>query len=122
MTIESLKSEEKDRPRLDAYFWAIALIWAGLIFAADSAGWLPEIGAASAWSWIFLGAGAVGLLLNFYSLSSPQLAKPTGWDYFWAGLLLAIGLGGFLNVDVALPVLLIVVGFAALGNALFRRH
>lgn len=122
MTTESLKTEEKGPPRLDAYFWAVALIWAGLVFAADSADFLPEIGASTAWSWIFLGAGAVGLLLNFYSLSNPDLAKPTGWDYFWSGLLLAIGLGGFLNVDVALPVLLLVVGFAALGNALFRRQ
>lgn len=108
-------------PRLDSYFWAIALILAGIFFGAESIGILPQIGSANPWSWLFLGAGIVGLGLDLFSLSSEKYAEPSLWDWIFAALLFAIGLGGFLGVDIALPVVLIVVGAAALLSQLLQR-
>ncbi len=109
-------------PRLDAYFWAGAMIWAGLIFGAESLGVLPQIGEAGAWTWIFLGAGLGGLGLSLYSLSSPDYASPTAWDWIFGAVLVAIGLGGFFGLDIALPVILIGIGVAALAGQLLRRN
>ena len=44
MTIEQNESERKERQRLEGLWWAVVLIWAGLIFGADSMGLLPQIG------------------------------------------------------------------------------
>ena len=38
MTTEQKKSQKKERQRLEALWWAGALIWAGLVFGADSLG------------------------------------------------------------------------------------
>lgn len=107
-------TQEEKLPRLDNYFWALALILAGVFFGADSIGFLPQIGSASAWSWLFAGAGIVGLGLSFYATSSNEFSNPTTWDWIFGALLFAVGLGGFLGVDIAIPIVLIVLGVAAL--------
>ncbi|NIS80714.1 MAG: hypothetical protein GTO14_11005 [Anaerolineales bacterium] len=108
--------------RLDAPFWTGALIWAGLVFGAENLGFLPQIGKASAWSLIFLGGGIAGLGLSLYSLSAVKYSNPTTWDWIFGAVLLAVGLGGFLGVDIGLPVILIVAGLATLVNAFMRRQ
>lgn len=108
-------------PRLDQYFWAIALILAGAIFGADALGLLPTLGRGDAWSWLFLGAGILALALSLYSVTSERHARPTPWDWVFGGILTTIGLGSLLGVDVGLPVLLIVAGVAALASLLMRR-
>jgi hypothetical protein len=122
VNIEQEESQKDERPRLDAFYWAAALIWIGLIFWADSQGWQPQIGESSAWTWIFLGGGVAGLALNFFSYSSPQYATPTGGDWFWSGLLLVLGLGGFITFNIPWPLVLAVVGVVFLVNAWMRHH
>lgn len=114
-------SQKEARKRIDAIYWAGVFIWAGLVFGADSLGILPQIGGASAWSWVFFGAGLYALVGNLYRATSPDWPAPTGWDYIWAAILLIIGLGGIFNVDVAFPVILIVIGVAFLASTLFGR-
>jgi len=121
MTIEQDTSQQEGRRRIDAIYWAGVFIWAGLVFGADSLGFLPQIGGASAWSWVFAGAGLCALLGNIYRAASPDWPNPTTWDYIWAAILLIIGLGGVFNVDVGFPVILIVIGVALLANMLLRR-
>ena len=103
--------------RLDVYFWACALIWAGLVFGADSLGVLPQIGQANAWSWVFLGAGVFGIALNFLSQSSPNISNPTAWDWGWAILFLLIGAGGFITFNVPGWLFLIAIGVLILLGA-----
>ena len=123
--LEALKAEEstiaehKDRKRLEAIWWAGALIWAGLIFAADSLGFLPHIGESDAWTWVFLGAGLFGTLGNLYRVANPASPNPTAWDYLWAGGLLVFGLGGISPVDIFWPIVLILVGMVILTGTLF---
>ena len=113
---------ESKLPRLDNYFWALALIVAGLVFGAESLDFLPEIGSASTWSWVFLGAGIVGLGLNFYSTTAAAYQAPSTWDWIFTAFLFAVGLGGFLGVDIAFPIILIVLGTAALLGMFSRKE
>ncbi len=122
MTIEPEENQKETRPRLDAFYWAAALIWIGLMFWADSLGILPQIGESSAWTWIFLGGGVAGLLLNFYSYSAPQYANPTSGDYIWSGILLLFGLGDLTAFTIPWPLILVVVGVIFLANSLLRHR
>jgi hypothetical protein len=115
------QSVQEQRKRIESLWWAGVLIWAGLVFAADSLGILPQIGEADAWSWVFLGAGLYGMLGNLYRVTSLDHPNPTAWDYVWSGFLLIVGLGGLTAVDVFWPVVLIVVGAATLVSALRQR-
>jgi hypothetical protein len=122
MTTEQTTTQEEALPRLDKIYWALALIWVGLVFGADSMGILPQIGGSSAWTWIFLGGGIAGLLLSLYSLSSPDYATPTTWDYIWSGLLIILGLGSFTTINISWwPLVLILIGVVSVANILMRR-
>ena len=105
---------------LEAIYWGGVIIWAGLVFGADSLGILPQVGGASAWSWVFLGAGLYALLGALFRITSPDYPNPTTWDWVWAGILIILGLGGFFSFNIAWPFLLVLVGVAILGKALLR--
>lgn len=121
MTIEQKMMESKERKRLEGLWWAVALIWAGLVFGAESMGFLPQIGEADAWSWIFLGAGLFGTLGNLYRVTSQHIQTPTTWDWIWSGILLIIGVGGFTPVNFSWPLILILVGGVILVKGLGHR-
>jgi hypothetical protein len=120
-TLERRHGERKERRRLAGLWWAVVLIWAGLVFGADGMGLLPQIGDADAWSWIFLGAGTLGMLGALYRLISPSVADPTTWDWVWASFCLIIGLGGFTTLDIAWPLVLILAGGMILVDVSWRR-
>jgi hypothetical protein len=113
--------ERQERRRLETMWWAGALIWAGLVFAADSLGLLPQIGESDAWTWVFLGSGLYGLLGSLYRVISPDSPNPTAWDYIWSGCLFIIGLAGMSPVDIFWPLILVLVGVVILAEALFQR-
>jgi hypothetical protein len=121
MATETDDMVEAQTKRIETLYWAVVFLWAGLIFGLDSLGLLPHVGGANAWSWVFAGAGLLALLGNIVRVSSVDWPNPTTWDYIWAAVLLIVGLGGFINVDIAFPLILIVVGIAFLGNLLFDR-
>jgi hypothetical protein len=122
MTIEQEESQKKAIRHLEAIYWGGVILWAGLVFGADSLGYLPQIGGADAWSWVFAGAGLYALLGGIYRLASPDWPNPTAWDYIWAGVLLIIGLGGFFNLEIAFPLILVLIGLIILGSILLRRN
>ncbi len=121
MTTAQKKDEKKERQRLEALWWAGSLIWAGVVFGADGLGFLPQIGQADAWSWIFFGAGLYGTQGNLYRASSADYPNPTTWDYLWAGFLLLVSLGGVIGIDIFWPSVLALVGVAILGDVLRSR-
>lgn len=126
-TIEELKSEQEllrekaERKRLESFWWAAVIMWAGLIFLAEYLEILPEIGEAGAWSWIFLGAGILGIVGALIRALSDNLPWPTSWDVIWSTGFLIIGATGFFGGGVAFPIALIVVGMVILVNVLLRR-
>lgn len=121
-TIEQKYSERKERRRLEGLWWAVVLIWAGLVFLADSMGLVPQIGDADAWSWIFLGAGMLGILGSLYRLTSANVPNPNTWDWIWGSFCIIIGLGGFTTLNIAWPLILILVGGVILVTVLLRRY
>jgi hypothetical protein len=120
MTTTKYKVKVKNgtKQHLETMYWGLVFIWAGIIFAADSADILPSVSEANAWSWVFFGAGAISLVGNVSRMMTLTLPNPTTWDYAWSTLLLAIGLGGILNADMFGPVLLLVIGVAVLAKTL----
>jgi hypothetical protein len=97
------------------------LVWAGLIFGADYFGYLPQIGNAITWSWIFLGAGVYGLLINFIRIFSERISNSTSWEWIWAAIFLLFGLAGFITFSIPWWLFLILIGVAILGSAFIRR-
>ena len=115
----TVQTEEKKF--IDAIFWGGILLWAGLIFGLDTLGYLPQIGQASAWSWIFLGAGGYGLLISIIRLVTDSFSSPSTWDWDWSIIFLIIGLAGFIAISVPWWLILILIGVVILGSALRNR-
>lgn len=126
-TIEELKDEQEllrekaNRKRLESFWWAAVIIWAGLILLAEYLEILPQIGKADAWSWIFLGAGLFGFAGAAIRGLSTNMPNATGWDIFWSAVFFIIGATGFFGSGIAFPIALMVVGGAILFNMLFGR-
>ena len=112
----------KDSKKLDSYFWGGVLLWAGLVFGGEAMGLLPQIGNATGWSWVFLGAGLLSIALNLVSLASETFEDPTTWDWIWGVIFALIGLGGFTKLDISWPLIIILVGVGILVKAFFRRE
>jgi hypothetical protein len=109
------------RQRLKGLWWAFVLIWAGLIFGAESLDLLPQIGAGDVWSWIFTGAGLLGILGAIYRVATSDVPSPTTWDWVWGGFCLIIGLGGFTRLEISWPLILILSGVAVLASSFWNR-
>lgn len=105
---------------INAIYFGGVLLWAGIVFAADSLGYLPQIGFSSAWSWFFLGAGLFSLVGNLVRQVSPGILNPSAFDYIFGLVLLAIGIGGFTSLYIALSLLLVLVGGAILYSVISR--
>ena len=123
MTTEQEVIEQKSEKKyLDAIFWGGAFLWAGLVFGLDTFDYLPQIGEASVWSWVFLGVGVYGLLLNLVRFFSPSFSNATAWDWAWAIIFSIIGLAGFVAISVPWWLFLILIGAVILGTSIFRRE
>ncbi|MFC1961287.1 hypothetical protein ACFLYO_11340 [Chloroflexota bacterium] len=126
MTAEQMKrkltAKELEHQYYNAMYWAGVLIWAGLVFALDSLGSLPQIGAASAWSWVFFGAGLYALVGNYWRTLSPARLDPTMGDYNWAIVLMLFGIGGLIELNITWPVVLILLGGSLLIDTLRPRN
>jgi len=121
MSIEQeMAAQQAEKKHLDAVFWGGAFLWAGLVFAADALDFLPQIGDANAWSWIFLGAGVYGLFLGLFRLISDRYTSPTTSDWVWAVIFVIIGAAGFMAVGIPWWLILILIGVAILINAFLR--
>lgn len=122
MTTEGdLTTQSEEKKVVDAIFWGGVLLWAGLIFGLDAFRYLPQIGQASTWSWIFLGAGVYGLLISIVRLVSDSFSNPTTWDWIWSIIFMIIGAAGFIDISVPWWLILILIGVVILGSALRGR-
>ncbi len=122
MNAEPEVPRRHEQRRLQGIYWACVLIWAGLVFAADGAGWLPQVGKAGPWNWAFFGAGVLALLGALWRAVSPKYARPGVGNYVWGGVLIIIGLGGVITFKITWPLVLLLVGLAFLAVNLFRRR
>jgi hypothetical protein len=121
MNFEEIADKMEVRKRYETLYWAGALIWAGLMFGAESLSILPQVGQADAWTWVFVGVGLYGTLINIYGTASPNLKITTTEDYLWSGFWLLLGLSGFFAVDIFWPIALVLIGVAIVVKQLFRQ-
>lgn len=105
-----------ERQRRETLYWALVLIWAGLVFAAERLGILPQVGRADAWNWVFFGAGLLALLWSIRRAVAPNPPSPTGslWNFVWAGILLILALSPLAPVKIGFPLILLLLGAALL--------
>lgn len=113
MTTEQYVNKIERRAIAESLYWAGVLIWAGLVFGVNSLGLLPQIGNADAWSWVFIGVGLYGTLLNLYHATLLDTVTTT-WDYIWSGFWLVLGLSGLFAFDMFWPLVLVLIGFTVL--------
>ena len=121
MTVGGTTTQAGARKRIETIYWAGVFIWAGFVFGSELLGFLPQIGESSAWSWVFAGAGLLALIGNIYRAVSPDWPEATGWDYIWAVALLIIGLSGFFGLEIAFPLVLLVIGVITIVGVILRR-
>lgn len=119
-TAEKFMNDMEQWGLINVIYFGGVLVYAGIIFIADSLGFLPKIGGASAWSWIFFGAGLASLIGNLIRQASSSIINPSAFDYIIGAVLLAIGLGSFTSLYIALSLTLVLVGGLILYRALFR--
>ena len=118
MSIEKMLNERAERARVKSIYWAVVILLAGLVFGANGLGFLPKIGNAGAWTFIMVGAGLIGTLMNVSYASSSDTPNPTSWDWIWSGFWLVVGLGSFFAIDMFWPLALIIIGVIALATAI----
>ena len=96
---------------LNAAWWALVLIWAGLVLIADNVGILVNLGIrGEAWAIGLLGAGILALLLVVIRLLVPAYRRPVTGSIIFGFILLGIGLGELTRWDVVGALILIAIG------------
>ena len=118
--------DEKGRTdSLSTLAWAAIFVWAGLALLAENLDLLGEIKLGdqilNSWSLIFIGAGIIILVEVAIRLFYPAYRRPVTGSIIFAGILLAIGLGGWVGWNYVWPLIIILVGVSILVGSLTRR-
>jgi hypothetical protein len=115
--------EKWRRDPLSAIVWAGILIWAGLVLLGDNFGMFASLRfrdtRIEAWSVIFIGAAAIVFLEALVRLVLPAYRRAVGGTFFFACVLLGIGLGNIVGWAVVGPLVLIALGLSVLVRGLF---
>jgi len=126
---EEKQAEKQDekwrRDPLSAIVWAVILIWIGVVLLIGNMGLLDSLSIlgrrVEAWSFGFLGAGAIVLLEVVVRLLVPAYRRAVGGTLVFAAILLGVGLGEIVGWVVIGPLILIALGVSVLLRGLFRR-
>jgi hypothetical protein len=117
--------EEKwRRDPVDAAIWALVLIWAGLVWLAESTGLLADIFGPGVEWWVigFIGAGLIILLGVVFRLLVPAYRRPLGGSVILGIIFVGIGLGQLTDWLVVGPLILIAIGAGILLTGILRRR
>jgi len=114
--------EKWRRDPVDAAVWAFILIWVGVLWLANNAGWLKSVVETDkVWSLGFIGAGVIVLLGVVLRLVVPAYRRPLIGSTIFGVVLLGIGLTQFVP-DVAIgAIILIGIGLIILLGGIFRK-
>lgn len=118
------KTEEKGqgwgRDPLGGVVWALILISVGMVFLAQTLGYIEWDQFGGIWNLIFIAIGCVLLFEVLVRLLVPAYRRPVLGTLIGACIMLAIGLGGILGSMSVLAVGLIAIGVVVLLSGLFR--
>jgi hypothetical protein len=114
---EKHEKNEWQSDRLNTLSWAAILIWIGLVLLANT---LEMVALSESWPAIPIGAGIIVLLEALARLAMPQYRRPTGGQYVFAIVLIAVGLGNWIDWGLIWPLALILIGLAILARNFMR--
>jgi len=103
-------------------FWALILIWAGLIFLAEHLGWVVGWSWWSPWGMIFLGAGAILILGGLIRFAIQKFRWGAGGNMFLGFIFLCIGAGMLGGWSLIWPLALIALGIGWIVSVLLRQQ
>ncbi len=124
------EKEEKGRSdQLSTAMWGLIIIWAGLVFFADSMGILSNLSQRDTpfplhletWALIFLGAGVILLLEAGVRSTVPTYRRAVTGTIILGIIFIGIGLGNLTAWNLIWPLLLIVLGAIVLIRGFGRR-
>ncbi len=129
---EKTAEEKWRRDPLGVIVWGVILIWAGLVFLADSIGLFRgitfrnlvpgmDVTQPEAWTIALIGAGVILVIEAIVRLAVPAYRRPIGGTLILAVILIGVGLGNIVTWDVIWPVIVIAIGLAVLLGGFFRR-
>jgi hypothetical protein len=114
--------EKWRRDPVEAGVWALILIWVGLVWLADSIGFLDDVLPENfeVWSLGFLGAGLIVIGGALVRLLMPAYRGRIVGSLIFGLILLGIGLGNLTNWVAIGALVLIGIGVSLLLGGLFR--
>lgn len=126
---EKGRDEKGNNDALSTVVWAAIFVWAGLVLLADNLGYLDNLRweewfsgtELGVWSIICIGAGIIVLVEVVLRLLVPAYRRSVTGSIIFAGILLAIGLGGWVGWNTIWPLFLILIGVSILVGSLTRR-
>jgi hypothetical protein len=115
--------EKWRRDPVDGAVWALILIWVGLVWLANNAGWLKSfVESDKVWAFGFIGAGIIVLLGVVLRLVVPAYRRPVIGSLIFGVILFGIGLTQFVP-DIAIgAIILIGIGLVILLGGIFRKR
>ncbi len=123
--------EEKDKSssekewwqndRIDAVGWGIGFIWGALLLLAGITHFAESFSWWDGWGLFFTGAGVITLLLTIVRVQIPVYRGKWMGSLIWGAILLAIGLGTWMDMGWLWVVALAIVGIIILKEALTRK-
>jgi hypothetical protein len=121
---EKSTDEKWRRDPLGAVIWALILIWAGVVFLAQTLQLLPveRLGWIGTWGVILVGAGALLLLEVLVRLLIPEYRRPVIGTLILAFVLIGLGVGQLTNWDLIWGLVLVAIGVSVLAGGLRRRR
>ncbi len=129
---EKTVEEKWRRDPLGAIIFGIILIWAGLVFLAESMGLLrgislgglfpgAEFTQPEAWTIILIGAGLILLVEVVIRLVVPAYRRPVAGTIIFGVILIGVGLGNIFSWEVVWPLVVIGIGVAILLGGFLRK-
>lgn len=110
-------SEKWSRDPVDTFTWALFIIWAGVAFLLVNLGEDGEtvlgMDSGNVWAWILAGGGVLMWLNVLLRTVNPAYRAPLGGKIILGTVLIVIGVGGVIDVELW-PLIIIAIGVSLL--------
>lgn len=114
------KEEKVDwtRDPLGGIIWAVILITAGVIFLAETLGWVHWARFGGVWNLLLIAVGVIVLIEVLLRLLIPTYRRAVRGRFVFAVIMLAIGLGNIIGPGMIGALFLIIIGVGILLRGL----
>lgn len=107
--------------KVDAVGWGLAFIWGALLLLAGITNVAESYVWWDGWGLFFTGAGVITLILTIVRLQIPTYRGKWVGGLIWGCILLAIGLGTWMDMGWLWVAALAIVGIIILKEAITRK-